>query len=145
MENINYIALLVASLAQFALGALWYSPLMFGKWWMEIMEATHFSKEELQKLQKEMTPFYALQLLLTLVTTWVLATNLAYGNVFSGGTTAVLAYAFFMWLGYVMPTQVSTVIWGRTKRMFWAKQLCVMLTYSFVGIMLGAWILVLFA
>lgn len=31
--HINFLAVLVASLAAFALGALWYSPILFGKKW----------------------------------------------------------------------------------------------------------------
>jgi hypothetical protein len=33
MPEINWIAVLVATLASFALGALWYSPVLFGKAW----------------------------------------------------------------------------------------------------------------
>jgi hypothetical protein len=33
MPEINWIAVLVATIASFALGALWYSPALFGKAW----------------------------------------------------------------------------------------------------------------
>jgi len=33
MPEINWIAVLVATLASFALGAIWYSPALFGKAW----------------------------------------------------------------------------------------------------------------
>ena len=33
MPEINWIAVVVATLASFALGALWYSPVLFGKAW----------------------------------------------------------------------------------------------------------------
>jgi hypothetical protein len=71
--DVNYTLIIVASIAQFILGALWYSPLLFGKWWMQIMECTHLSKEELKKMQAKMTPFYGLQFLLTILFTWELA------------------------------------------------------------------------
>lgn len=35
MQAINWIAVLVAGLSAFALGALWYSPAIFGKLWMK--------------------------------------------------------------------------------------------------------------
>lgn len=34
-SNINYLAAGVAALASFALGALWYSPVLFGKTWQK--------------------------------------------------------------------------------------------------------------
>jgi hypothetical protein len=129
---------IIATIVQFVLGSLWYSPLMFGKVWMSIMEVSHYSKEELQKMQKTMMPFMALQFVLTLITTWVLASNIAFAGLTG---SAVYYYAGFMWLGYMMPVSVSSVIFGSTKRKFWMKQIGIMLGMQFVGIMLAAWIL----
>lgn len=36
LTSLNWIAVLVATVIYFALGALWYSPLMFAKTWMEL-------------------------------------------------------------------------------------------------------------
>ncbi len=134
--EVNYTLVAVATIAQFILGALWYSPLLFGKWWMQIMECDKLSKEELQKMQKEMMPFYALQLLLTLFTTVSFANLLPYITAFS-------AYhvAFWIWVGFIAPIQIACVVWANTKRKFWAKQIFVMLSYQLVGMMLMAWIL----
>lgn len=34
-SNINFLAVLVATIASFAFGALWYSPVLFGKIWQK--------------------------------------------------------------------------------------------------------------
>lgn len=34
-SNINFLAVLIAALASFAIGSVWYSPLMFGKGWQK--------------------------------------------------------------------------------------------------------------
>ena len=34
--DINYLAVLIAALASYVLGALWYSPVLFGKLWMKL-------------------------------------------------------------------------------------------------------------
>lgn len=130
--------IIIATVVQFILGALWYSPLMFGKVWMSIMEVSHYSKEELQKMQKTMMPFYGVQLILTLVTTFVLANNLEFNNL-SGG--AAYGYAFFMWLGYMLPVTVSSVVFGSTKRKYWLKQIGIMCGMQLIGILLATWIL----
>lgn len=135
--EINYILVSIAVLAQFVLGAVWYSPLVFGKWWMEIMEATHLSKEALKKMQKEMSPFYGVQLLLTLVTTLSFACMASYlEDYFS-----IYHLALWVWAGFIIPTQIAGVIWANTKRKFWAKQIFVMVSYQLVSILLAAWIL----
>jgi spore maturation protein SpmB len=130
----------LATLAQFILGGLWYSPLMFGKWWMQIMEVTHLGKDELAKMQKEMAPFYVLQFILTFVVTMSLAGTY---EVFKQSTPDcnIFAMAFGIWMGFIAPIQISTVIWGNTKKKYWAKQLFVMLSMQLVGIMLAAAIL----
>jgi len=39
-SHINFLAIFVAALASFALGSLWYSPLMFGKGWQKAVGLT---------------------------------------------------------------------------------------------------------
>lgn len=136
MFIVNYTLVIFATLAQFILGALWYSPLLFGKWWMEIMESTNKSKEELQKLQKEMMPFYFLQLFLTLFTTVSFANLIPYISGFS-----IYHIAFWIWLGFIAPVLIGAVVWGNTKKKYWVKQIFVMLTMQLTGIMLASFIL----
>ncbi len=137
MFEVNYTLIVVAAIAQFILGGLWYSPLLFGRWWMEIMEHTNLSKEELQKMQKAMSPFYAMQFLLTLFTTVSFANLLPY---ISGGFS-IYHIAFWIWIGFIAPIQIASVVWGSTKRKYWLKQIFVMLSMQLVGIMLAAAIL----
>ncbi len=136
--QINFTLIILATVAQFTLGALWYSPVLFGNTWMKIMGAEKYTKEEIAKMQKEMAPFYFLQIFLSLVTTFVLANNLSFGNLF--GASAYF-YAFFMWLGYIAPIQVGSVIWGSTSKKFWTKQILIMISYQFIAIMLATFIL----
>ncbi len=130
----QYMLVIFAAVAQFVLGAVWYSPVLFGNTWMRIMETTHFSKEELQKMQKAMGPFYILQFFLTLFSTFALV-NLAAVTPFS-----LYHIAFWVWLGFIVPTQIGGVIWGNTKKQYWLKQILIMVTYQLLGIMLGAFI-----
>ena len=136
MLQVNYGLVALATVAQFVLGALWYSPLMFGKWWMEIMECTNLSKDELKKMQKEMMPFYALQLFLTFFTTVSFANLLPYISGFS-----IYHVAFWIWIGFMVPIQIASVIWANTKKKYWAKQIFVMIGMQLVGIMLASLIL----
>lgn len=44
-SNVNFLAVLIAALASFAIGSLWYSPLMFGKGWQK---AVNLSDEDIK-------------------------------------------------------------------------------------------------
>ena len=136
MIQINFISVLIATIAQFILGALWYSPILFGKTWMKIMGGDLLSKEEISKMQKSMTLFYLLQLFLTLVTTFVFANAIAVDPF-----KMPFALAFWIWIGYMVPIQIGSVIWGKTERKYWVKQSLIMIGYQFVAIMLAAAIL----
>jgi hypothetical protein len=140
LMEINYTMVVAATLVQFVLGAVWYSPLMFGKMWMQIMEVSHYTKEELQKMQKSMTPFYGLQLVLTLITTFCLANVLGMGKLIDPNYSAYMG-AFWTWFGFMMPVGVAGVIWSSTKRKYWPTQIAIMCGMQLVGVMLAAWIL----
>ncbi len=136
--EINFLAVALAVIAQFVLGAFWYGPLLFGKQWMKFNDCEGLSKVELQKMQKAMTPFYGLQLFITIVTTLVLALFIQAVPMLSP-----FAVASFIWLGFVVPTQISSVIWGKDQRKYFLLKLSIMAVNAFISLMLAAWILTL--
>ncbi len=137
--EIHYTLIIAATVAQFILGALWYSPLLFGKWWMQIMEMAQLSKEEQKNMQKAMAPFYIVQILLTLLSAFVLAMFVQYLQMANVGFHAY-GVAGWIWLGFIAPTQIASVIWANTKREYWWKQIFIMTSYQLVGLMMTAWI-----
>lgn len=108
--DLSYSAIIVASLAQFAFGAVWYTP-VFGKLWGKIHGFDTRSKTEQQKMMKSMGPLLGMQFVVTIVTTVVLSMLLM------GTTSAWSAYVFagLCWLGFIVPTQVSAVLFGGTE------------------------------
>lgn len=46
MESINYLAMLVSAIAVFGLGALWYTPILFGNVWMKEVGMTQEDAEK---------------------------------------------------------------------------------------------------
>ena len=107
--QINYFAIILATVVQFAIGTIWYSA-FFGKLWGKIHGFDKLPKEVQQKMMKGMGPFYGLQALITLVTSFVLYIFIAYQP-----TWNAYAMAGFFWIGFVVPTQVSAVIFGGTE------------------------------
>ncbi len=68
MASINYLAVLVAALSNFALGALWYSRVLFGNPWMQ---ASGMTEEKVRSANMGRT--FGLAFVLELVAAFVLA------------------------------------------------------------------------
>lgn len=110
--ELNYVVLLAASLVGMAVGFIWYSPTLFGKPWMRLMG---FTADSMKKAQKKMGLWYFVSFILTVITAYVLYHVIAlslnffeYSNVQTG-----LMTGFWMWLGFVMPVQLTGLIFGK--------------------------------
>lgn len=130
--TINYVAVLVAAVAQFIFGAIWYMPL-FGKLWGKIHGFNALSKEEQAVMTKKMAPLLITQFIFTLVTTVVFAKLL---NYFSGDWN-IYCYALAFWFGFIVPTQVAGVIFGGTNPKWFIKKILIMV-FGALGCMLIA-------
>lgn len=112
--EVNYLAILLASIASMVLGFLWYSPLLFGNQWMKLRG---FTAESLKKAQKEMGPLYGVSFVVSLVTAYVLSHVMTLSGAYFGypKITIGLNTAFFMWIGFMMPVQLTATIFGSKK------------------------------
>ena len=67
----NYLAILVAAVAGMIVGALWYSPLLFGNVWMKLMG---LGRKQLQAAKKKgMGKSYFLSFVALLVMAYVIS------------------------------------------------------------------------
>ena len=117
---LNYMAVFIASVLQFIVGAIWYMPL-FGELWRKIHNVPKPSKAEQEKMMKTMMPMLGVQYVMTLVTSFVLAIFITYQP-----TWNAYAMAGFFWIGFVVPTQVSAVVFGGTDPKWIVKKILVM-------------------
>lgn len=109
--NVNYLAVLAAAALSMALGFLWYSPAVLGKPWMKLKG---YTSEALKAEQKKMGPLYGLSFLVALVTAYVLTHIMTLSRNFYGYDPVMtgVTSAFWAWLGFVMPVQVTATIFG---------------------------------
>ena len=131
MVPINYLGVFLAAISFMVLGFLWYSPTLLGKPWMKLKG---YSASTLKTEQKKMGKFYALSFILALLTAYILAHVMEFSlNYFHYPRVQTgLTSAFYMWLGFVMPVQTTTMIFGEKK---W-KLLAIDTGYQLVGLML---------
>jgi hypothetical protein len=107
---VNYVAVVIAAVANMVLGFLWYGPL-FGKQWMKLSGFTKADMDEAKK--KGMGKSYGLMALGSLVMAFVLAHSLVFAASYMhvSGLSAGLQSGFWSWLGFVAPVTLGTVLW----------------------------------
>lgn len=133
--ELNIVGIIAATVAQFIFGFIWYGP-VFGKIWGQIHGFDKLSKEVQQKLMKEMGPFYILQVVVTVVTTVVLSVMLS-----SLPSWNPYILAGLLWLGFVLPTQVSAVVFGGTEKKWMFPKIAIQSGAALVCIMLASLVL----
>ena len=133
--SINYFAVLLATVAEFFIGAIWYMPL-FGSQWRKIHGFEKLSKAQQKDAQKEMMPMLVVQFIVTAVTTLVLAKIIILVPSYSEYTLAAMA-----WAGFVVPTQVAAIIFGGTDSKWIVNKALIMAGGSLACLMAAAAIL----
>lgn len=130
--DINWIAAVAASVAMFLVGAVWYMGL-FAKQWGQMFGFDKLDKKTQQKMQKQMGPFYILQMIVTLLSAVILTKLIAMVPFYSAHTLA-----FILWLGMILPTQVSGVIFGGTEPKWIIRKLVIMAGESLLHLQVAA-------
>lgn len=91
-QNLNWLAILVSAISAFALGGLWYSPLMFVKIWMKESGVTEESAR-----QTNMVKLFGLSFILSFIASFFLAMFI--GSDAGGGFGALAGFmAGFGWV-----------------------------------------------
>lgn len=136
--EINFIAVLLAAIASMVLGFVWYSPMVLGKPWMK---ERGYTKESLNKEQKEMGKWYAVSFVLALVTAYVLAHVMGLSMYFYNNSpvTTGLLTGFWVWLGFVMTVQATATIFSDKKnwKLFGIDSGYQLVSLLLMGVVLG--------
>jgi hypothetical protein len=132
---VNYFAVLVAAIAAMVLGALWYSPLLFGKLWMAL---SGLGEKKLNDMKaKGMTKGYVLGFLSNLVMAYVLAWVIGLGGVNIQNGLMISALA---WLGFLATSSLGGVLWeGKSPKLYLLNAAHSLTSMLIMGAILGAW------
>jgi hypothetical protein len=129
-SDVDWVAALVAAVVAFALGALWYSPLLFARPWMRYTGWDAKSPDEIQQLQRTAGPAYAVSFLSWFVMAVVLSVVCDWADAATWVDGA--GVAALLWLGFVATT-------GLTAQVFHSRPLGLFLVdggYQLVFMML---------
>jgi hypothetical protein len=135
VAGINYPAVLVAAILNMALGALWYSPAVFGKAWMELVG---FKPEDAQTRMAGMQRVYILTFIGSFVMAYALARVLWYAKVASMGGGIMIG--LLAWLGFVATTHGTNYLFeGKPFRLFTINTGYFLVALVIMGALLAVW------
>ena len=101
MLQLNYWAILVSAIVAFAIGALWYSPLLFADMWMKAQGYTPEKMKEMERT-KPIVRSMAVAFACHLVTAFAFA-GLVWWMAFDGWYEGILL-GVLVWVGFVATT-----------------------------------------
>jgi len=130
---INYLALLVATVARFLFGWLWYSPLLFGKSWMSLTNCTP------QDMKRNMPKAIPADLIVSFIMSFVLVHAVHYAGATSAAQGA--AVGFFNWLGFIASVMLATTLYEkRPMKLFFINSGFNFISLLFMGAIVAVWV-----
>lgn len=123
---------LAAAVAQFIVGAIWYTPL-FGSLWGKIHGFEKLDKKTQQKMMSQMGPIFGMQFAVTVVTSVLIA---VLHKTFPDYSLYTLVG--MIWLGFIVPAQVSGVLFGGTESRWMFAKIAVQAGGSLACLLVGA-------
>lgn len=131
-QDISILPIIIAVIADMVVSTIWYSPFLFGNYWMSEIG---FKKEDVKGPGKAM----GFAVLASLVMATVLSILLDKLNITT--VDGAIETAFMVWLGFVATTNSLRVVYEKVKPSVYFLQV----TSHLVGLILMAIILVSWA
>jgi Protein of unknown function (DUF1761) len=128
----NYAAIVVAAVAYWVLGAVWYGVL-FSKPWMEL---EHMTEEQARSMNPVLP--YIITLILNLLIAYVLSQICLWRNATTAGRGA--AIGVILWVGIIGPITFTTYMYEmRSHTLFAINNFYPLAGMVLMGAILGAW------
>ena len=133
--TLPWMMIVIMTVACFALGAVWHGPL-FGKLWMRI----HHGKDSFNatEMQEAMVGMWKL-MLAEFIATFLMVITLSF-LVEILPTYSGIHLAFLVWIGFVLPTMISTVIWGADTKKYMATKIAVSSICRLIGLLAAGYV-----
>jgi uncharacterized membrane protein len=134
--EINIWSVIVATVVTFIIGAIWYSPVLFGKEWMTLTGCDDKQVNDAKK--KGVVKFYIIQLIITFISFCVLGFAM---SAIGANTTSNGAFiGILAWLGFIFPMNVGSLMWERRPfKLVLINSVNTLLNFVVGGAIIGAW------
>ena len=134
--QISLLGVLVAAVANMAVGAVWYSPSLLGNRWLS---AVGWSRKELEQRKKDgMAKAYGGTFIASLGLAYLLAHCVGYTQVTTLAAGAILG--FWLWLGFIVTTSISAYLFeDRPLQLYAINTGCYLASFVVMGAILTLW------
>lgn len=133
--SINYIAVLLAAVLSYGVGAWWHSPAGFGKQWMRMM---NLKREDMGGMPLTSTQAMLIGFVVYVLVAYVLAHFVVLFNVL--GWQDALVLGFWIWLGFLAPTLINSWLWeGKSFKLFAFNAAYALVQIEVMAVVLGLW------
>ena len=128
----NYLAVIVAAIAYWLLGAIWYG-VVFGEAWMAL---EHITAEQARSMNPVLP--YVITLALNVLIAYALAQMCIWRNANTLGRGA--SVGVLLWIGFVGPVTFTTYMYEmRPKELYAINQFFPLAGFVLMGAILGGW------
>lgn len=138
MQYLNYVniwAVVVSAVVAFAVGALWYSPLLFAKQWMQ---AHGYTPEQLVAMQKQARRDYAVSFVCFLLTATVMGVLVAITHM--NALIAGIKLGVLCWVGFAGTIGLTSTLYsGKPLKAFYIDGGYQLVYLIIMGAILAAW------
>jgi Protein of unknown function (DUF1761) len=133
--DVNYLAVLVAGVIAFAIGAIWYTAL-FGKKWRDLQG---ISEAKMKEMQDKMNPpiFFGGMMVSYFVLAYAMAVILSAFLEPTAGTGAM--FGFFAWLAIGSVMMTNHIASGHKIGVYLIDVGCVLVYSIAMGMLLAVW------
>ena len=109
--HVNYLAVLVAAIASYAIASVWYG-VIFRKLWMGLTGISDMKPAPMSMI----LPFVG-----SLFMSYVLVHSIVFGNAYTNmsGVSGGLMGGFFDWIGFIAPVTLMGVVYEKRKWKLW--------------------------
>ncbi len=134
---INYLAVIIAAVANIVLGFIWYGPLL-GKPWAKLSGINMDKRPASGIMARNML----IMIIGSFLMSWVLAHALIFGNAYlhTSGASSGIMVGFFNWLGFVAPISIGVVLWeNKSIKLWFINAGYYLISFCLMGVILAKW------
>ena len=138
--QLNWVAIIVITLVSFFFGAAWHGKYFFGDIWLRMhygkTEFTEFTDAEMKKAMEGMNIIMFAEFIATFLMVMTLAFLMKVLPGFSPWHVV-----FLVWIGFVLPTITSTVIWGADAKRWMMPKILISGSFRLMALLFAGYIL----
>lgn len=136
MYNVNLWSIVVASIVSFAIGAIWYSPILFGREWLALTKNKEPDVEDSEK--KSILGKYVIHFIGTVISFCVFGFIISFSNSYNSLDGAF--FGFLIWLGFIATTMMGDYLWNKSPfKLFMINSIGSLISLIVGGAIIGAW------